>query len=840
MGHQCRQFGGLLIGCVEHPLLHRQQQLGHHVPVDTAQALKSEHRARTAGELVVLQHTLVSLGQRQQVCTQVGAGGFQVVPVGQRRGKAHHAVALLLQQVAAAAGQQRLHHRQGKCGGVELVALQEARQLAVGIEQEAVAPGLEQRAGKQRVQQRNRLGQRQIAAGQQRDLAFEHRVKLGNIGLPGREVHQVVALEQAIGAPAGVQRGIQQRQQVLRQAGQQSRRRTCEPAARMPLVGGGPPGVEHATRRIEKGAAAGTAVHHLNRCGTQQIAKCGDRVQRRGGQRKGLAGRGQRLQKHQKPPQMGQRDHRQAVAYQGVVGVVPLGPLGVQPQATAGHQTAGLGQQHDHQLFAQRGQHRSGVHFGVGICFGVCFDVCVGVCVGVRVGLSGLHAAHQQPVSTQALRPCQSALVRRLVKFDRLLRAGHHRCVGFEPVRHVGKAEQRTVPKVGQQRRVMRGGGFQQAQQVDQLVITPVTDVAPGVVRFGHLPLDAGAADAVGVVAVGRHCAQKGGDHRAGVVRLAGQQGLPVLKNVAPVALVVQHPLPSAVPYPDGKKVPGPARVAMAPAEGQRQIRQQQPFSLRPEGAGHRLQRGRTLDLGRPIGRKHRKLCADRPVALQAKVQQVGGTQPGAVGKYPAAHDVEQHVGLVVGAGHHIGRSLESVGAGQQVIEPGVIAGQRGVDLLGGTAACGKLLRQLEDLQLRPGAVDHLLPGQSGGADFGLEIHQKSTRATAGQALALRVAAVTKRRQLVRRQQCAGARRQAGMPGHQRVERFLGLGTVPNLGVQGVERQPAAGRGLVPLVGVGQHAHGGGMQHAHTRRHQVEHAVEHLNTDRTQRRLQPG
>ena len=45
--------------------------------------------------------------------------------------------------------------------------------------------------------------------------------------------------------------------------------------------------------------------------------------------------------------------------------------------------------------------------------------------------------------------------------------------------------------------------GLQQPQQVDDLVVAPVADVAPGIVRVLGLPVDAGAGDAVGVVAVG-------------------------------------------------------------------------------------------------------------------------------------------------------------------------------------------------------------------------------------------------------------------------------------------------------------------------------------------------
>ncbi len=56
---------------------------------------------------------------------------------------------------------------------------------------------------------------------------------------------------------------------------------------------------------------------------------------------------------------------------------------------------------------------------------------------------------------------------------------------------------------------------LQQAQQVDDLVVAPVADVAPGIVRRRHLPVHPVAGDAVGVEAV----------HRGGVDELGHQVG---------------------------------------------------------------------------------------------------------------------------------------------------------------------------------------------------------------------------------------------------------------------------------------------------------------------------
>jgi hypothetical protein len=102
-------------------------------------------------------------------------------------------------------------------------------------------------------------------------------------------------------------------------------------------------------------------VDHRDGCGAQQRLQPGERLQRGRRQRERRIGPRQCSDEGQETPQVRQRHHRQAVAHQGVVGIVPLRPLGVQPQATAGQQAAGLGQHDGGELLAQRGQHRQAV-----------------------------------------------------------------------------------------------------------------------------------------------------------------------------------------------------------------------------------------------------------------------------------------------------------------------------------------------------------------------------------------------------------------------------------------------------------------------------------------------
>src|ERR1035438_7520238 len=90
--------------------------------------------------------------------------------------------------------------------------------------------------------------------------------------------------------------------------------------------------------------------------------------------------------------------------------------------------------------------------------------------------------------------------------------------------------------------------------------------------RICHFPINAVARNTVGVVAVGGRGIDKLADHGGCKAREGDGQRLPVLKDVAPVALVIQDALAAGIPCGDGKAVPGPARITVAAAEGEREI----------------------------------------------------------------------------------------------------------------------------------------------------------------------------------------------------------------------------------------------------------------------------
>ena len=271
--------------------------------------------------------------------------------------------------------------------------------------------------------------------------------------------------------------------------------------------------------------------------------------------------------------------------------------------------------------------------------------------------------------------------------------------MGLQPVGHIGKAEHGLVPQPLQQAGAMGLYGFQQLQQVDDLVVAPVADVAPGVCLVFHFPVDAVAADAVGVVAIGCHGAQEHRHHRSRITRFAGQQGFPVLEDVAPVAFIADETPAVLAAHPDGEAVPRAAGVAVAPAEGQWQVTQDQPFQLRPALAGC-LQGRVAVQTGGVLGQQRGQLLARHTVAAACVGQELVSVQVQAIDKHAAAHDVEEHIGLVVCGRHRRGGILKGVRPGQQLGQACRVALAGLGDVGGRACTLAQLGGQLEGLGL--------------------------------------------------------------------------------------------------------------------------------------------
>ena len=98
-------------------------------------------------------------------------------------------------------------------------------------------------------------------------------------------------------------------------------------------------------------------------------------------------------------------------------------------------------------------------------------------------------------------------------------------------------------------------------------MVAPVANIGPGVLGFGALPVDTLARDAIGVVPVGGAGVYKLGDHVGAKARNRRAKGFPVLKDIAPVALVIKNPGALVVFHFDGKAIPRPRWVPVAPAK---------------------------------------------------------------------------------------------------------------------------------------------------------------------------------------------------------------------------------------------------------------------------------
>src|ERR1700722_10896957 len=111
-------------------------------------------------------------------------------------------------------------------------------------------------------------------------------------------------------------------------------------------------------------------------------------------------------------------------------------------------------------------------------------------------------------------------------------------------------------------------------------MVAPITDMAPGILGIADLPIHAIASDAVRVVTVGRRGVEKHTDHLLEPGGITLREALPVLEDIAPVALVGVKRAALFVLDVDIESIPGPARIAMAATETQRQILMGQPWQV--------------------------------------------------------------------------------------------------------------------------------------------------------------------------------------------------------------------------------------------------------------------
>ena len=370
-----------------------------------------------------LSSTVVGLGQRLRARRRGRAAAASRSPRLARAGAKRTVPSLCrCSRSVRPRGQQRLHHGQRQRRGVEPVALAGSRAAAGrGRAGSCAASASYSGLANSASSSAHRVGQRQAAAGQQRHLAFEHRVQRAR---PRRGRSREVAPGCSCGTGrrrAGWrQRGVDQRQQVAGEAGQQAGGRRRRRAAGRAAVGRGAPGVEQRRRRAStKRAARGGVVHRgWRRCAHQTRRGAAAPASVAADSANGPLGAGQRGDEDQEAPQVAPRSP----------------PTGRCPTSA---------------LLAS-------FHSGRCVCShrpppGTRLPALASTMMAsfsASVASTGCPASSHTSRPSLPMRAARSwaRCVRRLVEADRVLRVRHLLGVRLQPVGHVGEAEQRAGP----------------------------------------------------------------------------------------------------------------------------------------------------------------------------------------------------------------------------------------------------------------------------------------------------------------------------------------------------------------------------------------------------------
>ena len=131
-------------------------------------------------------------------------------------------------------------------------------------------------------------------------------------------------------------------------------------------------------------------------------------------------------------------------------------------------------------------------------------------------------------------------LIKRRVKINRMVAIRDQVVIRLNAIRHVRMTENPPLQQAFQRAGVKLRRNFQQFLQVNDLMVAPVADIRPRVVRLRNFPFNPLARDAVRIVAVGGRGVQKFRNQAFAASGIGERQRLPVLENVAPVALIIE------------------------------------------------------------------------------------------------------------------------------------------------------------------------------------------------------------------------------------------------------------------------------------------------------------
>ena len=330
--------------------------------------------------------------------------------------------------------------------------------------------------------------------------------------------------------------------------------------------------------------------------------------------------------------------HGYTVADEGVVGVVPFGALGVHPDAALGDEVGHLGEHGRHDFLDE-------------------VDL-----VDEDVGL-----AQERTVPSNFILLEFHLLLPFVVELDGVLGVLQQIVIALDAVGDVGVDEGVVLEIRLELLRVVVPKELEEFQQVDDLVVAPVTDVRPRVVGLDGLPFEAVLEHAVGVVPVEGGGVEELEDHALDELGIGVDKGFPILEDVAPVALVVEDlGAVFLVAEVDGKPVPRAARVSVAAAELQRQVLGAQALEVEVLGLGGLLLQEEEVELFGPRGHGLLFLEEDLVVGPVDVGHEVGPLDGVVLVEDAAAHDVEHRVREVSDVAAAVGRELQAVAGRDQ------------------------------------------------------------------------------------------------------------------------------------------------------------------------------
>ena len=82
---------------------------------------------------------------------------------------------------------------------------------------------------------------------------------------------------------------------------------------------------------------------------------------------------------------------------------------------------------------------------------------------------------------------------------------------------------------------------FQEFEQIDNLMISPIADIGPRVLGFNHFIVNAFVRDAVRVITVRSSCIQELSDNMIDEQGIGIGERFPVLEDIAPVTLICHY-----------------------------------------------------------------------------------------------------------------------------------------------------------------------------------------------------------------------------------------------------------------------------------------------------------